>query len=558
MAIGNMNLKTRMLEGIDVNNFKCIVIGAGICGSIAARRLSEMGHDVLVLQAGPDTGDKRIDFAGNYARALAKHPGSPYSNLGPGDVIGPDNNKAYYTYTHDSTKFLSSFLRIGGGSTWHFMGNVPRFIPEDFKLLEKYQVGANWPIDYDDIETEYCEAEREMGVSGDHEQWNDYLEAWRSSPYPMHKIWQCYGDTIFLERVNNLVVKGKQIKVMSTPQARNSTIYDGRPACAGNSSCVPICPIQAKYDATVTMRNATKAVVSYDTVVKKLIPGPGGNIEQIHCIDARSRTERTIMVNDRFVILAAHAIETPRLLIYSGLAKKSGQVGKNLMDHLQGYCTALAEKPVYPFRGPITTSGIDAFRQGDHRKEFSAFRMSIGNDGWGRTESPHKTLWATLQSGQFGKSLVNTVRERVTRMIRISFSTEMLPDRANYVDLSNSEFDQFGIPRPRLRFSFPDYNKLAFNFAYKCSSEIMRAAGCQVDDSKWDPTKYSGAGHIIGTTRMGESHTNSVVNSYGMVHEHANLYIAGPSIFPTSGTANPTLTAAALTFRMMKHLSPLL
>src|SRR5690606_2233044 len=134
------------------------------------------------------TGDKRIDFAGNYARALAKHPGSPYSNLGPGDVIGPDNNKAYYTYTHDSTKFLSSFLRIGGGSTWHFMGNVTRFIPEDFKLLEKYQVGANWPIDYDDIETEYCEAEREMGVSGDHEQWNDYLEAWRSSPYPMHKI----------------------------------------------------------------------------------------------------------------------------------------------------------------------------------------------------------------------------------------------------------------------------------------------------------------------------------------------------------------------------------
>jgi choline dehydrogenase-like flavoprotein len=384
---------------MDLKDIKVIVIGSGVCGAMLAYKLAKLQHQVLIIEAGPDRTD-RIAFSGSFATAVEKHPGSPYKSAGPGYIIGPDNDREYYQYATKDT-FKSTFLRMAGGSTWHFLGNVPRFIPSDFRLLENYGVGKDWPLNYDDLERFYGQAEEEIGVSGDHVEWNGYLGAYRSSPYPMNKIWQAYGDQIFLDKVDNATIERKLVKIMSTPQARNSTIYDGRPACAGNSTCVPICPIQAKYDATVHIKKAKEkgAVLFANCVVKKLQAGDDGRIRKLTYVDLNAGKDIDLDTSDKLVVLAAHAIETPRLLLYSGLANRSGQLGKNLMDHLQGYCVALSPHPVYPFRGPLTTSGIDVFRDGESRREFAAFRMSIGNDGWGRIESPIATLWDNLNNG---------------------------------------------------------------------------------------------------------------------------------------------------------------
>jgi choline dehydrogenase-like flavoprotein len=53
----------------------------------------------------------------------------------------------------------------------------------------------------------------------------------------------------------------------------------------------------------------------------------------------------------------------------------------------------------------------------------------------------------------------------------------------------------------------------------------------------------------MGTTRMGVDIKTSVANAKGQSHDHHNLWFAGSSLFPTSGTANPTLTIAALALR---------
>jgi choline dehydrogenase-like flavoprotein len=60
---------------------------------------------------------------------------------------------------------------------------------------------------------------------------------------------------------------------------------------------------------------------------------------------------------------------------------------------------------------------------------------------------------------------------------------------------------------------------------------------------------YSGAGHIMGTCRMGTDPTTSVVDAECRSHDHRNLFIVGASVFPTCGTSNPTLTVAALALR---------
>jgi glucose dehydrogenase len=64
-----------------------------------------------------------------------------------------------------------------------------------------------------------------------------------------------------------------------------------------------------------------------------------------------------------------------------------------------------------------------------------------------------------------------------------------------------------------------------------------------------DSLSDSGSGHIMGTTIMGTSAKQSVVDHECRSHDNTNLYIAGSSVFPSAATANPTVTIAALSLR---------
>jgi glucose dehydrogenase len=80
----------------------------------------------------------------------------------------------------------------------------------------------------------------------------------------------------------------------------------------------------------------------------------------------------------------------------------SDQVGRNLMDHAQFELIATFPESLYPFRGPQSITGLDDFRGGDFRKQRSAFRMTIGNDGWGRAGSPPTVIASLLAAGKYG------------------------------------------------------------------------------------------------------------------------------------------------------------
>src|SRR5205807_2657333 len=93
-------------------------------------------------------------------------------------------------------------------------------------------------------------------------------------------------------------------------------------------------------------------------------------------------------VTANVVVIAANAIETPKLLLMSELANSSGQVGWYLMDHLAKSTFGLAAEPLFPFRGPPSTSGIESFRDGEFRRNYAGFRISLNNDGWSRKGTP--------------------------------------------------------------------------------------------------------------------------------------------------------------------------
>jgi choline dehydrogenase-like flavoprotein len=542
------------------SEYDVVIVGAGVAGALAAYKLAAAKLKVLLLEAG-EAGPERLELVGNYARADVKSSNSPYKG-GEGDVKAPYPDPVklsdYYEQTTDSKRqFQSTYLRRVGGTTWHWLGNVPRFVPHDFQLRSRYGVGVDWPISYEDLEEWYGEAEHELGVSGDHEEWDGLLGAKRSRPFPMSKIWLSYSDTVAARDIDGLEADGLKLKVLSTPQARNSQPYQNRPPCAGNSICVPLCPIQAKYDATVHVRLAQQAgaVLRKRSVVVRLEVDDDRHVQRV--VYRRWDDGQEVMVKGRVVVLAAHAIETPKLLLLSqserapqGVANSSDQVGRNLMDHLQGTATARAKEPLFPFRGPPTTAGIDVFRDGPFRSERSAFRMSLGNDGWQRKGAPLSDVVEAVKSLKlFGPELVKRLEDRVTHQFRISYSTEMLPDANSRVTLSDA-LDSSGIRRPAISFAgVPKYNQEGFKKAWEVIGKIFDVMGATERSVPSDLTKFSGAGHIMGTCRMGDDPKTSVVDRECRAHDHPNLFIIGSSTFPTCGTANPTLTVAALALR---------
>jgi choline dehydrogenase-like flavoprotein len=539
-------------------DFDVVVIGSGVAGALTGWRLAQAGAKVLILEAG-NTNPARSEMVGAYATAQIKSPHSPYLDAESDRLApSPDSPTDYYEQPPaPHALFKSGYERRTGGSTWHWLGHTPRMLRTDFSMRTTYGPGGgdtfpnafvDWPISYDELEPWYCEAERELGVAGSDAEWEDIFGSRRSQAFPMSMIWPSYSDRWIAERIDGKSFEGAEIVVRSTPSARNTQLYDGRPPCAGNSICVPLCPIGAKYDGYVHVKKAIDAgaTLMERSVATKLVADADGSV---HTVEVTTQDGAQKTFTAEVVVVAANAIESPRLLLMSGLANTSDQVGRNLMDHLSKSTFGIAPEPLFPFRGPPSTSGIESFRDGDFRGGRAGFRVSLNNDGWGRRGAPYAEIVDMVSNkGLFGADLQQALFQRVTRQMRLSCSVEVAPDPDNRVELSRTLKDGLGLPRPAITFTPPKYSMDGLAQATRTMGALFDLVGA-TEVFLGDPTAYDGAGHIMGTCRMGAEPGTSVVDPDGRAHDHSNLFIVGSSVFPTCGSPNPTLTLAALSLR---------
>lgn len=558
--------------------YDVVIVGAGVAGALCACQVKAAKPQAHILLL--DVGDNGLDdsqraaFVDAYQVSAAKNVPSPYAGL-PNNKLGygsssdgtgdPVAMNRYYVETGPDL-FKSGFQRMVGGSTWAWRGNSPRFLPSDFQLKTHYGVGTDWPLTYNQLEPYYARAEDELGVSGNRAEWEELTP--RSTEYPMRGIAASYGDKLVRTALADIApIDRTPVTVLTTPQARNSQEYQGRSACQGNSSCIPICPSGAKYDASVHVRRARDELdieVRTGCTVTRLVPRPGNAAPTVVFRDWTTPDKAEQQVTGTHVVLALNAIETPKIWLLSGLDNRSDQVGRNLMDHLAEEVVGLFGQPVFPYRGPQSTLSIETFRDGGFRRTTGAFRMTIGNDGWGRTETPaaalDKLMWdpAAKKLKLTGRDLQDALAERVTRMLRIGYSTEQLPDSSNRVTLSD-ERDSLDMARPKIAYRIDDYSKRALAYGHSVARRIWHhletTAGATEVEPLQPTLKFNGAGHPMGTMRMGTDRTTSVVNADGLSHAHPNLWVVGASVFPTGSTANPTLTLAALTLRTADSLA---
>jgi choline dehydrogenase-like flavoprotein len=566
-------------------------------------------------------------------------------------VHGTTPDSSGYFVQRGPMPFGSDYLRAYGGTTLHWLGTALRMLPADFETSTRYGQGIDWPITYKDLLPYYEKAEWEIGVSAEVEdQTPEALGIHLARPsdacgyfaegyhYPMHAIPCSYSDNYFAKGADGTAIATGyradfadtaepgldflQIKVSSTPQGRNSTprapekvkggfnvggdlvdpflprgatgsfAFKGQ-RCEGNSACIPICPIQAKYNAMKTLADARalaegrtrKPDEANDTVnsaarvadIEKNFRIRTQAIASRVELDVNGRVSGIVYKSYLFpgmpqyelrrargtiYVLAGGAIENSTLALASGLCRSSQELGRNLMDHPYMMAWGLAREPVGAFRGPGSTAGIESFRDGAFRDQKAAFRLELGNTGWDfAAGAPYSDVRNMVENDNlFGPELRKKLYHDVQRQVRIGVLVEQMPDASNKVTIDPSYVDAMGEFRPVISYDISDYSRAGLALGHSACMQIFQRLGVKNYTSyspsdngylTYDGNGYTvyGAGHLVGTHRIGNNPKTSVTRPDMRTHDHDNLWMVGCGSMPTAATSNPTLTMAAMAFQ---------
>lgn len=500
------------------------IIGSGISAAMVAEKLAEEHNaSLVVVEAGSES--DRLADRGSQRRRFLDYGESPWRNdhLDGIDVPG----------------IQSRSMQVGG-LAMHWGGVTPRFSPEDFKVRSLYGVGHDWPISYEDLDPWYQEAETRLGVAG--EQGPQELDP-RGRPFPLEPIPLTYN----LLRLREWTTKAG-IPMWSQPSAKNSVPYRGRPACCRNDTCTPVCPIGAKYSPDFTwdaLRQANRVRLLPRTVVRRLMR-EGASERISHAVAVARDGGAELEFRAKTFVVAGGYLWSSHLLLLSGLANRSGLVGKYLTGHrnVSGYVSLpLRLYPGMNGQHSLVSKKFMRVPRGERylRHDLRVWESSVGREPR-LADSQGKLL--------LGDELLSDWRRRsATGTARVRAYYDVIPDRESALSLEGTKRTVWGDPLPQL--AFRDAPESAALRAWSeeqirtLFADMARAGGGEVLSTRSD----SFQDHPAGGCRMGEDPATSVTDSWGRTHDHENLFVVGAPTCVSGGCANGTLTFCALSLR---------
>ncbi len=242
------------------------------------------------------------------------------------------------------------------------------------------------------------------------------------------------------------------------------------------------------------------------------------------------------------VVVAGYAIETPRLLLNSGLANSNGQVGRYLMAQAGNVVLGRFDELVRMYKAPPAHALTEHFYETDAKRGFArGFAV--------QTVGPLPIAFAKQMmtaKGAWGWGMRRLMMD-YNHWASLGLLGEILPNADNRVTLAE-EKDQWGLPVAKVTFNLYDNDKKLIEYGKQKVMDIMWAAGAKevVQEARY--------AHLVGAARMGRDPAESVTDQFGRTHEIANLFVCDGSLMPTQGSANPGLTIMALAARIADYM----
>jgi choline dehydrogenase-like flavoprotein len=514
------------------------VIGAGAAGLALTQALANSPLDVCLLETGGMSHE------------------TAYTQLAKAKRSQGD----YFTNACRARQF--------GGSTSHWGGYSIPLDKVDFER-RAWVAHSGWPISRADLAPWYVPANKLVGAGA-----FEYTKAQMAAalwPYPDLDL-KFFEDTYFRRSLDPI---GYSLPFKEKfEDAPNVRVF---------------------LHATVTLLHADSSVHATEYAVVKDL---GGN---------------TARVKARYFVVAAGALESARLLLASndvqpaGLGNQTDQVGRYFMMHphvdigrvvdmdkqllklFDSYrhggvdvIAAIRPNPATQREQRILNASLRFEALPDYQsgyyaigqlqpeiiKRYYAWRLGIDyelRDDFGELvwmalsdlDSIVAGLWAKRQDPGFQGNILRTEAN-------LFVQSEQAPNPASRVTLEERR-DDLGVPMmvPEARILPIDKQTLVAIGELLGRDLAMLGAGrvqlneWLLDSSiEWDNAMWGGC-HHMGTTRMTASDADGVVDKNCKLHTVDNTFIAGGSVFTTSGFANPTLSIVALALRLADHLKSL-
>jgi choline dehydrogenase-like flavoprotein len=574
--------------------FDVVVVGSGAGGGIAAYALASAGAKVLVLEKGPwqtpaDLGDDELRVGDR-------------NRLDEDPLIEPRTFRdAAFEGDHAYVGDVLGASRCVGGGSVHYGAVSFRFRPEDFRAATTWgglpgAALADWPLTDAELDPAnpasiwayYRRVEALIGVAGGqlagapqpgHAVPGTFQE--RTDPYPMPGHPPNFPAGLFEKAATTL-----GLHPFATPVALNNGSYDGRPGCSYCGSCSGYgCPIEAKGDTRVTALRKALATGNVTIQADTFVTGVEVTAGRATGVTTIGPDGDAAFVPADVVVLAASTVDTPRLVLLSGLPAglvNLDVVGCHLMAHHFPGGIGVFEERVDYWRGfwsmrclddyYFGPPGVRAFGYGNVQTvgPSGGARAAIGTGGvvslaktvgWGAT---HKVAMQTL----FGHTQF------------LSMIGQDPPVPTNRVDLDPTVVDVNGQPVARITYSHHPNDIAVQAVMVPVLVELLAAMGAVSTQGVFPvgaPTTLPEIGnqqlvqrgalrgvpdtigglvnHQMGTMRMGTDPDTSVLDPDGRFWGIPNLYVADGSVFPTSGGYNPTLTIQAMAWRTADRIA---
>ncbi|MBH0009103.1 glucose-methanol-choline oxidoreductase [Salinibacterium sp. UTAS2018] len=532
-------------------SYDAVIIGSGPGGASAARVLTERGKNVLIVERALQLSQAAL----RDDHLHGKRTGLYNSVVGPGAghprvIENADGDEVVVQGDGSAGPYGLNAMTVGGG-TRLWQGMAWRFMPEDFAMATTYGVPegtslADWPVDYAEMEPYYGRAEDELGVAG--EEGGLTSRTPRSRPYPLPAMESEPAREVLGAAADRLGWRWGPV-----PLALNSIPHDGRPACVKCAQCVGhACPVNAKSGAHNTLLPRAINTGSCDFMVdaQAIHIEDGVSGARVQIVADASTTPQTVDVTASVVVVAAGAVETPRLIAASGLG--NDQVGRHLHDHSFVMVLGNISPGVKSFRGPghsIATldhvhssqspwGGGVIFDLNQMLPVTSAgMAGALGHPAWG---SEHKEWMREGRQHMFGAFGIG----------------QEIPMASSRVEVSSLAADRWGQPVARLRKEVHSSTREVQDFMSTAAAAWLREAGANDVKRLAGPAIVAAAGeHSCGTMRMGSSSAVSATAPTGRVWGTRRVYACDSSLHPTNGSVNPTLTIFANALRVAGHIA---
>lgn len=499
------------------NHYDLIIIGAGAGGGTLAYGLAPTGKRILLIERGDYLPREKANWDADEILTNGRYQAQEQWLDDQGQPFDPE---AYY---------------LVGGNTKLYGAALQRMRAEDFdELNHESGVSPGWPISYQGFEPYYTRAESLFKIHG--QRGEDPTEPMMSAEYPYPPM---KHEPRIQEVADQLAGRGLHPLHLTLAIDRNEEQPHQSP-CIRCDTCDPFpCMVEAKCDAQTACVDPALAyenvtLMTNTQVTRLLTTADGTRIDRVEILtDAGIDT-----LSADVVVVSCGAINSAALLLRSGsaqhpngLANSSDQVGRNLMKHNHSALIAIAPDP-NPTVFQKTLAIHDYY-----------FNGPLQNYPLGQIQLTGKAKWQRLNKMAPTDLSQDWLEYLAQRSVDWWITTEDLPEPHNRVTVTSDGQIQVSFTPNNLRPHFELISLL---------EEHLKQIGFYLFWHK--RMDLSVFWHQVGTCRLGEDPTSSVLDLNCKAHDVDNLYVVDASFMPSMGAMNPTLTIIANALRVADHL----